>query len=183
MLLSPGPPYTASPMGDELRDSMVPVALIAILSFMFTGTLICYLVMTYSRARTIRREFTPQYQNVILIFNLLLGDFIQSVGFGLDATWLLQRRVVLGSVCNLQGTLIQTGDMLGSSFVMSIAVHTFIYVVLKRSISKLVFVVWIILIWLLSLLSGIGLPLILHAYSFDKPHYWTLYAGNLSSMT
>lgn len=121
-----------------------------------------------------RRHFTPQYQNVILIFNLLLGDFIQSVGFGLDSTWLLQRKVYLGAACDMQGTLIQVGDMVGSLFVMSIAVHTFTYVVLRKSISKVTFISWVMTAWIISLVSGIGLPLIVKSYRDDGEYYWTL---------
>lgn len=121
-----------------------------------------------------RKAFSPQYQNVILIFNLLLGDFVQSIGFGLDSVWLLRLKVVLGPVCDIQGTLIQTGDMVGSLFVMSIAVHTFTYLVLRKSVSKTVFCLWVTLLWAISLMTGIGLPLIFNAYQVRGDFYWTL---------
>lgn len=121
---------------------MIPVTIAASLSFLSTSFLLAYLSATFIRSKRMRRSFSPQYQSIFLIFNLLLGDLLQSTGFGIDFLWLVQHKVLLNALCETQGTLIQIGDIASSSFVTTIAVHSFACLVMRKEVCKAYFFAW-----------------------------------------
>lgn len=153
---------------------MIPVTIAASLSFLSTSFLLCYLSATFIRSKRMRRSFSPQYQSNLLIFNLLLGDLLQSTGFGIDFLWLVQRKVLLNALCEVQGTLIQIGDIASSSFVTTIAVHSFACLVMRKQVGKAYFFAWVGFVWFLSVFTGIGMPTIFKAYWNKSEYYWTL---------
>ena len=171
---SPGYPYSADVLSTSLKNAMIPVAMAALLSFSCTGFLLCYLLTNYGLAKTLKRHCTPQYHGVVLIFQLLLGDFIQALGFGINANWLTTRKLHLGHICDLQGTLIQTGDLLGALFVSTIALHTFSCVIAHRQISEGLFWSWIAGVWFIAMMTGIGAPALSSTFGIKGEHYWTL---------
>lgn len=153
---------------------MIAVAIAACLSFMSSSMMLVYLSISYIQAKWARNVLEKNHQVVILIFNLFLGDFLQSVGFGLNCLWLAQNKFVVGRLCFVQGTLIQIGDLASSSFVVSIALHTFARIYLRRVLGRGLFVSCILFIWLGSLFTGIGLPWIARIHSPLPGHYFSL---------
>lgn len=153
---------------------MMAVAISASLSIAASSSMLIYLTTSYTRSKQIKYIFCKQHQMVTLLFNLFLGDLVQSIGFAFNYTWLARSRFLPNEFCVIQGTLVQIGDLASSGFVVSIALHTFARVYLNKVFDKNLFLSWIILVWLFSGFTGLGLPYILRSYSPSVGKYFGL---------
>jgi hypothetical protein len=108
-------------------------------------------------------------QIFVLIYNLLIADFQQALSFLLAFHWVAQNKL-LGptNVCFAQAWLIQIGDVSSGLWVLLIGVHTFVYVVLQKSIPRRFFIAGVVSLWIFCLiLTAVG-PLI-HRQDFFVP--------------
>ncbi|KFA74306.1 hypothetical protein S40288_03725 [Stachybotrys chartarum IBT 40288] len=77
-----------------------------------------------------KRAKRPPNQFLVLIFNLLLADMHQATAFWLNAAWLSQSGIYVGTAtCFAQGLFVSLGDLASSVFITGIAVHTYLSVV------------------------------------------------------
>jgi hypothetical protein len=94
-------PTTLSPLPDDLRRGLYAVAIFGFLSFFASLGLL--MLLTWRIASWTRKTRAPN-QFVILIYNLVLADFQQSLAFLLNARWLAENGVLVGtSTCWAQG--------------------------------------------------------------------------------
>ncbi|KAJ6442244.1 G-protein coupled receptor [Purpureocillium lavendulum] len=90
----------------------------------------------------------PPNQFLVLIYNLFLADMHQSLAFLLNTAWLQQDGIIVRTTtCWAQGFFVSTGDLSSSMFIMAIAIHTYMSVVLNRRPSHLVLYIAVILVW------------------------------------
>lgn len=69
-------------------------------------------------------------QSLILIYNLVVADIIQSSAFALNLSWLVQDGIFIQTAtCFTQGLLISLGDLSSSVFITAIAAHAFFSIV------------------------------------------------------
>jgi hypothetical protein len=100
---------TLSPLTDDLSRGLIPVAVFGVLSFSAASCL--FLLLTF---RIIKWSIKSRHINqfVILIWNLLLADIQQSMAFLLNAKWLMEDRIHVGTTaCWAQGWFVSTGDL------------------------------------------------------------------------
>jgi hypothetical protein len=92
---------TLSPLPRSLSVGLIPVAVFGILSFVAATGLLFLLTF---RMIQWNRKSRQVNQFIILIYNLLLADLQQSLAFLLNAQWLVQDGIQVGtSTCWAQG--------------------------------------------------------------------------------
>ncbi|CAG8541433.1 517_t:CDS:2 [Ambispora leptoticha] len=64
-----------------------------------------------------------------LIINLLVSDWLQSLGFMMSYYWIVKGKIVEGTWCNVQGAIINLGDVASGFWATSICLHTFFSVI------------------------------------------------------
>ncbi|KAG5288251.1 integral membrane protein [Histoplasma ohiense] len=141
-------PLIIDPLPVEHRRGLIGVAITSILSTISTGVL--FIVFTYRLIYW--RKYYPTYlgynQFLILIYNLLLADFQQAIGFFLSIHWVITDQISYRSrMCFAQGWLLQIGDPASGLFVLSIAVHTFAMVLMGRKLSHRWFITCVCGVW------------------------------------
>ncbi|KAF5670096.1 g-protein coupled receptor [Fusarium heterosporum] len=88
-------------------------------------------------------------QFLVLIINLLLADMHQGVAFFLNAAWLRNDAILVGTAsCYTQGLFVSLGDLASSMFITAIAVHTYLAVVKRRQTPQKILYGAIIAIWI-----------------------------------
>ncbi|KAL8341826.1 hypothetical protein RB601_005332 [Gaeumannomyces tritici] len=92
-------------------------------------------------------------QFVVLLYNLLLADMHQSMAFLLNAVWLLQDRIDVGTpTCWAQGWFVSTGDLAASLFITAIAVHTYVVAIRGWKPSQRVIILTCVSLWVFDYL-------------------------------
>jgi hypothetical protein len=100
------------------------------------------------QSKELRRK-NPPNQFLVLVFNLLLADMHQATAFFLNAVWLQHDEIRVGTpACFTQGLFVSLGDLASSCFITSIAIHTYMAVVLGAKLSQTALYVWIGVTWL-----------------------------------
>ncbi|CAG8682960.1 12620_t:CDS:2 [Funneliformis caledonium] len=91
-----------------------------------------------------------------LVLNLFLSDFIQSIGFMLSYNWAIKGIIEPGIYCDIQGFLINLGDVASGFWAFVICVHTYMRVVHSYEYPHIVFLS-MITIWPFNILiSALG---------------------------
>ncbi|PGG98108.1 hypothetical protein AJ80_09580 [Polytolypa hystricis UAMH7299] len=151
------------------RQGLIAVGVTAVLSCITTA--IAFIFITH-RLIFWRKYFTSYIgynQYVILIYNLLIADFQQALGFALALEWVRHDSITSASpMCFMQGWLLQLGDPSSGLFVLSIAVHTFATVMMGRKLSNRAFVLCVIGVWAFSVVLVL-IPTIRHGRSTYVP--------------
>lgn len=114
------------------------------------STLGLLLFITYRMIYWRRYYEQPMIKNqvFVLIYNLLLADFQQSIAFIISFYWLSHNKIVGPSPwCSAQGWFIQIGDTSSGLWVFSIGLHTFVNLVLRKIVSQRVFFAWVCGVW------------------------------------
>ncbi|KAF4625226.1 hypothetical protein G7Y89_g12941 [Cudoniella acicularis] len=157
------------PLPQEIRHGMIAMGLMGLLSTLSTLSLIVFITYRMLNWRRYYEHPIATNQIFVLIYNLLLADFQQALSFLLTFYWLSQNKLVGPSnVCFAQGWLIQIGDLSSGLWVLAIAAHTFVSLVLQKQIPFHAFVGGVVSIWLFCLvLTAIG-P-IMHQKDFFVP--------------
>jgi hypothetical protein len=153
---------TINPLTGDHRRGLIAISAIALCSFLTTGTLIAFITYRLIFWRRYYKSYIGYNQFVILIYNLLLADFQQALGFLLSMQWLVQNSIHAPSVvCFLQGWWLQVGDPASGLFVLAIAVHTFATVWLGRKLPHRWFTACVIGLWMFVGALAV-IPTILH---------------------
>lgn len=154
-------PYSLEPLPSDLRDGLIPVAVLAMLSVGATLTLISFIVYRLITWRMHYRTFIGYNQYVLLVLNLLIADMQQSSAFLVSWHWIRLDAILAPSApCFAQAWLLHSGDVSSGFFVLAIAVHTFITAVSGKRIGHKTFFAVIVCIWCFAyLLTGIGVGL------------------------
>lgn len=166
-------PLFQDPLTQSMRIEMTIVTVAACISFVTTVALIIYLSHLGVLALRTKERVPQHFYSLFLVFNLLIGNAIESLAFSLDLVYLIMDEVSLGPMCTAQGMILQVGDMLGSAFTTAIALQTFCILIFRKNTSKRVFYGLILFVWFFSIFLGAPMPAI---DSHFKPglQYYTL---------
>ncbi|KAK2025697.1 integral membrane protein [Colletotrichum zoysiae] len=108
------------------------------------------------RAQTGKRQRRVPNQFLVLVLNVLLADMIQSCAYLLSIKWLVENSIPGSSLaCWVQGWLMSTGNFASTSFVTTIAVHTYLTLVRAIEIPRKVFYGVVVCLWILVLLMSV----------------------------
>ncbi|KAL0936153.1 uncharacterized protein CTRU02_208368 [Colletotrichum truncatum] len=103
-----------------------------------------------------KRQWRAPNQALVLVLNVLLADVLQASGFFLGVVWLSEDRIADESpTCWAQGWFISMGDLASSTFIATIAVHTYVSLVRGRKVSSKVFYGVITFLWFFVLLMSV----------------------------
>jgi hypothetical protein len=146
------------PLPSDVRNGMVAMGIFGLLST--ASTLSLFIFITYRMIFWKRFYDSPIATNqiFILIYNLLLADFQQALSFVISWHWIGENRLVGPSTaCFAQGWLIHIGDISSGLFVLSIGVHTFINLVIRRQVPMKLFIAGVAGLWTFCLiLTAVG---------------------------
>lgn len=141
------------PLPRDLRNGQIGVSVLAAISVLATFSLVCYLTYRLLFWRLYQKQYLGQSQYIILIFNLLLADIVQSIGFLVCAYWAAKDEIRAHTVaCHLQGMSLHIGDPASGLFILAIAVHTFALVISGKKLPHKWFVVAILSVWVFLLI-------------------------------
>ncbi|UJO24898.1 hypothetical protein CLAFUW4_14346 [Fulvia fulva] len=153
----------------NLRKGLLPVGLLAALSVYSCLVLLGFIATRFYSEWKRCRTSLGHNQYVVLVFNLLVADLMQSIGFLITWHWYLVNDIDSSSAaCFAQGWMIHSGDLSSGFFVLAIAMHTYFTAVHGGRLSQSTFNAIIAAIWTLAfLLTVIGVGLHTDKY-FEK---------------
>ncbi|KAK8118366.1 uncharacterized protein PG998_002992 [Apiospora kogelbergensis] len=121
----PSPEDSLLHMNNSTFNGLLAIGCLATLSFLFTSCLLAFISWRLMAWRRYYTSFIGHNQSIVLIYQLLLADFLQALGFLISFYWASEREIIGPSdACFVQGWLIQIGDVASAFFVMAIALHT-----------------------------------------------------------
>ncbi|KAK2782526.1 hypothetical protein FQN52_000855 [Onygenales sp. PD_12] len=134
-------PSHISPLPPDHRRGLIAVGVTSLISTLATAGLFAFITYRLVHWRKYYSTYIGYNQYVILIYNLLLADLQQAVGFLLALYWVDKDMLTSNSpACFVQGWLLQVGDPSSGLFVLAIAVHTFATVLMGRKLAHRSFV-------------------------------------------
>ncbi|KAJ5223869.1 hypothetical protein N7468_008411 [Penicillium chermesinum] len=144
-----------SPLVGSDHSLFIAMGVIALCSLCSTIGLLSFLTYRFINWRQYYKQPLAKNQYVVLIYNLLLIDMQQAIGFTMSLYWATRRSVHFGeAACYLQGWWIQTGDAGSGLFVLAIALHTGAIVLRGRQLDFKTFVCGVIGLWVFILILG-----------------------------
>ncbi|KAH9907810.1 G protein-coupled glucose receptor regulating Gpa2-domain-containing protein [Xylariomycetidae sp. FL2044] len=166
-------------MDSETYAGLMAIGLLATASLLLTSALLTFITWRMIAWRKHYTSFIGRNQSIVLIYQLILADFLQSLGFIISFHWVADRNIVGPSgECFAQGMLIQLGDVASGFFVLAIAVHTTYQVVLSRSLSHTAFVWSICGVWGAAVLLCSLAPVVGGRYVFMRAGVWCWIRSN-----
>lgn len=165
--------YDIDPLPGVLKGGLMAIIVIAVLSLVATISLLAFLTyrMVFWRTNYIRYIGYNQY--VVLIYNLLLADMLQSLAFILSVKWVAEKQILATApACYAQGLLLQIGDPGSGLFVFAISVHTFLLVSMRRKLPYRVFVAIVVGLWAFIVLLVILPPALFGRDAFVPSGAW-----------
>ena len=146
------------PLPQDIRHGMIAMGIIGLFSSVSTFSLFIFITWRMISWRKYYDHPIASNQIFVLIYNLLIADFQQALSFLFSFHWVSENRLVgPTNACFAQGWLIQIGDVSSGLWVLSIGIHTFVNLVLKKSIPMKAFVAWVISLWAFCLiLTAVG---------------------------
>lgn len=145
-------PRVIDPLPDEHRRGLIGVGAAALLSTVTTVLLLLFITWRLVFWRRYYNSYIGYNQYIILIYNLLLADLQEAVGFLISLHWVQTDTITSHSpACFAQGWLLQIGDPSSGLWVLAIAVHTFVTVFWGRKIKHTTFVWCILGLWVFCL--------------------------------
>jgi len=160
-------PYSADPLTGDLRTTLLPVAIMALVSFLSTVGLSCVITYRMVYWRKYYRVYPGYNQYLLLIFNLVLADCQQSIAFLISFHWIAKNGILAPTAaCFVQGWLVQVGDVGSGIWVLSIAIHTWFSVVKGRQVEYFRFCCCLVGIWVFVLVLAIIGPI-----SYPKTYF------------
>ncbi|EAW11889.1 protein gprC [Aspergillus clavatus NRRL 1] len=175
-VLSPRLAYTdggvtldIDPIPSAQHKGLIAVAVMAILSFVATLALICFITYRLVFWRSNYHRYIGYNQYVVLIYNLVLADLQQSLAFLICIKWIAEDKMQASSAaCFLQGFWLQIGDPASGLFVLAIAIHTYLLVAMGHKLSYRVFLGGVIGLWIFVAVLVI-IPLAAHGKDIFLP--------------
>lgn len=141
-------PLDITPLSPILHDGLIAISVLATLSLLATFSLICFITYRFVFWQKYYKRSLSTNQYIVLIYNLLLADFLQALAFVLCIHWVRNDAIRAGTAaCFLQGIFLQAGDPGSGLFVLTIAAHTFLLVHSGRMIDHRWFVIGVIGVW------------------------------------
>ncbi|KAL1963482.1 hypothetical protein VTN77DRAFT_8063 [Rasamsonia byssochlamydoides] len=141
-------PLDISPLSDVQRNGLIAISVLAVISAVATFSLLCFISYRLIFWRRYYQHSLGFNQNIVLIYNLLVADFIQALAFLICTHWVVHNAIRANTAaCFLQGLLLQIGDPGSGLFVLAIALHTFMMVTSGRKLEHRWFVTAVVGVW------------------------------------
>ncbi|CAG8018709.1 unnamed protein product [Penicillium nalgiovense] len=157
------------PLPEAHRRGLIAITIMAFLSLIATSILLGFITYRLVFWRGSYTRYIGYNQYIVLIYNLVLADFQQSLAFIICLRWILLDKIKSGSAaCFLQGLWLQIGDPGSGLFVLAIAFHTFLLVVWGRKMSYRFFVCFVVGVWAFVVLMVI-IPIGMHGANVFVP--------------
>ncbi|GJP98476.1 hypothetical protein AnigIFM59636_003828 [Aspergillus niger] len=151
-----------SPLPSLQTKGLIVISALATVSLICTLSLLTFFTYRFIFWKRHYKRYIGYNQYVVLMFNLILADFIQSLGFIISLRWIQTNSVTASDpACFLQGIWLQIGDPMSGLFVLAIAAHTFMHVTLGYQISHRLFVSIICGLWLFGVITTV-IPIAAH---------------------
>ncbi|KAI0852845.1 G protein-coupled glucose receptor regulating Gpa2-domain-containing protein [Daldinia vernicosa] len=167
------PPYSLVPMENRTYNGLLAIGTLATISLLFTSFLLSFITWRMITWKSHYSSAVGRNQSVMLIYQLILADFLQSLGFLISFHWVAERQIIgPNGACFAQGWLIQLGDVASAFFVLAIAVHTTYQVIIARTLSYNTFIYCVLAVWGLAILLTSLAPLIGGRYVFQRAGVW-----------
>lgn len=146
-------PLVIDPLPKDHRRGLIAICVLSFLSVIATATLLGFITFRLVFWRRYYKHYPGYNQYIILIYNLIIADFQQSIGFFLSIAWVTKDAIYAPSAaCFIQGWALQIGDPASGMFVLTIALHTFFMVLMGRRVSHRMFVGCLVASWTFMLL-------------------------------
>ncbi|KAI1658308.1 G protein-coupled glucose receptor regulating Gpa2-domain-containing protein [Daldinia decipiens] len=166
-------PNSLLAMDDRIYNGLLAIGTLAAISLVFTSSLLSFITWRMITWKSHYSSSVSRNQSVVLIYQLILADLLQSLGFLISFHWAAERQIIgPNKTCFSQGWLIQLGDVASAFFVLSIAIHTTYQVIISRSLSYKSFIYCVLGIWGLSLLLTSFAPMIGGRFVFQRAGVW-----------
>ncbi|XXG98976.1 hypothetical protein Hte_005309 [Hypoxylon texense] len=166
-------PNSLLSMDSSIYNGLLAIGCLATVSLIFTTSLLSFITWRMIDWKSHYVSAVGRNQSVVLIYQLILADFLQSLGFLISFHWVAERQIIgPNATCFTQGWLIQMGDVASAFFVLSIAIHTTYQVVMSRSLSYKTFTCCILGIWGLAVLLTSLAPIVGGRYVFQRAGVW-----------
>ncbi|RIB12299.1 G protein-coupled glucose receptor regulating Gpa2-domain-containing protein [Gigaspora rosea] len=136
---------------DPNMNSNYVKGMIAICSFSTLSNIACIIMLTWIITQKHTRNTTVCH----LVTNLLLSDFCQSIGFMISYYWISIGTIKVGTICDIQGFMINFGDTSSGTWTFVISFHTYMLVVHNYECPHIVFVSMLI-VWTLNLMVSLA---------------------------
>lgn len=142
------PPFGGHPLTDVLRNGLISMGVLALMSVCSTLVLCVFLVWRLIIWRHQWGAFLGYNQYVLLVLNLLMADLQICSSYVISFYWAHENAIFSPSPpCFAQGWLLQSGDVRSGFFVLAIAIHTYQTAVRGRRTSHKSFTIMTICIW------------------------------------
>jgi len=149
--------FEVVPLTEANRTGLMAIGCIAFVSSLFAFALVAF--MTWRMMRLRYKDGKPvRNQVVILIYNVMIASFIQSMSLIFSFDWLRQGHVPgPTTTCFAQGWLLHIGNLAAGLFVMCISIHTLVNKVIKKDCPECVFLLVVLGLWLSAfLIASVG---------------------------
>lgn len=151
-----------NPLPLEQRRGLIAVSIMALLSFIATSSLLGFITYRLIFWKLHFKRYIGYNQYIILIYNLVLADFLQSIAYLICLKWIINNQIQSGTAaCFLQGLGLQMANPGSGLFVLGIAFHTFLLIVWGYKMSHKIFVTFVCGIWSMVIIIMI-IPLATH---------------------
>ncbi|OCK89816.1 family A G protein-coupled receptor-like protein [Cenococcum geophilum 1.58] len=166
-------PYSLDPLPHDLRIGLKPVGVFALLSVISTFALFSWITYRLISWQSHYRTYVGYNQYVVLIYNLILADMMQSISFLFSFHWISIDKIIAPTgACYGQAGLLHMGDVSSGFFVLAIAIHTWLSVVKGYRPPYRLFVSSVVAIWGLALVLTIVGPLMHGDHLFTRAGAW-----------
>ncbi|KAK8069451.1 hypothetical protein PG994_006067 [Apiospora phragmitis] len=149
-------------MDDATFNGLLAIGCLAALSFLFTSGLLGFMSWRMVSWKRFYTSSIGHNQSIVLIYQLLLADSLQSLGFLISFYWASEREIIGPAI----------GDVSSAFFVLAIAIHTVYQVAFSKRVSHRAFLVAISSVWGLALLLTSLAPIIGGRYIFERAGVW-----------
>lgn len=151
------------------HDGLIAVSILAVISLLATFGLLSFITYRFIFWQKYYKRNLTNNQYIVLIYNLILADFVQSLSFVMCIRWVSEDAIRTGSAaCVLQGLLVQAGDPGSGLFVLTIAAHTFLLVTSGKMVPHRWFTAGVVGVWVFLAILVI-IPLASHGVDVFKP--------------
>ncbi|PWY84790.1 integral membrane protein [Aspergillus heteromorphus CBS 117.55] len=172
-----------SPLPSLQTKGLIVISALATLSLLCTVSLLTFFTYRFIFWKRYYKRYIGYNQYVVLMFNLVLADTIQGLGFIISLRWIATNSLRASDpACFLQGVWLQIGDPMSGLFVLAIAAHTFLHVSMGYQIEHRTFVAIVIGLWVFGVVMTI-IPIAVHgkyvwypavAWCWMTPKYETM---------
>ena len=167
-------PYSLAPLTPHFKVGLALLSVSGLASVLTTSFLLSFILYHFISWRRHNPDHTGYNQYVVLIFSLLVGDWMQGMAFVISLHWIqLDMIVAPTAACFLQAFFLHLGDVSSGFGVLAIAVHTWISVVKGWRLRYRNFLACVLFLWVAAILLTIVGPLTFrNGYFFTRAGNW-----------